>query len=99
MRSAAVTTVSRTMVRIDSRRRSRRGRRVSEARVAGSVSVVDGNVFVVIFVPPEIGASALAGTESASRGAERTVGAEPPRADPAALQPGVLLEGLATDAD
>src|SRR3954454_1718238 len=72
MRASGRTTVSRTSARIDSVRRSRRGRR--SGAIASSVGAVIA--FVVIAVSVEKGARALGGVESPPGRPVRAVRAE-----------------------
>src|SRR5438874_1011646 len=101
MRSSGRTTVSRTSERIDSLRRSRRGRRVSGARtavVAGS-SLVGLMLFVVIVtVSIEEGFGAGGGAEAAAQGAVGAVGTEVAPADHTALEAGHFFRVAARDA-
>src|ERR1043166_1772590 len=99
MRSSAVTTVSRTRERIDSLRRSRRGRRVRAAapRAAWS-SVGTGIVFVVIFVSVEKVSGALRRAVAAAGGAVGAVGTEVAAAGHTTLQALRLFAPAAPDA-
>src|SRR4051794_7942427 len=95
MRSSGRTTVSRTSVRIDSVRRSRRGRR-DGAVVAVSIGRVVA--IVVITVSVEEGAGAFGGAEPPPRGPVNAVRAEVFAARRAVLENGTLLGIAATDA-
>src|SRR5438105_11643374 len=94
MRSSGRTTVSRTSVRIDSVRRSRRGRRSGAiaSRVGGVVT------FVVIAVSVEKGARALRGVEPSPGGPVRAVRAEVPAAGHTPFQQHCPLGITAPDA-
>src|SRR5258706_10306394 len=96
MRSSGRTYVSRTNVRIDSVRRSRRGRK-ARAPVVVSVGRIDVAI-VVITISVEKGAGTFGGAEPPPCGAVDAVGAEALSADRAMLENGALLGIAATDA-
>src|SRR6266852_2818352 len=100
MRSSGLTTVSRTSERMPSVRRNRRARRTSRERPVVT-SLVEGVVFVVIGLSVEIvrpRARRRAEAAAADR-AVRAVGAEPAKADAAAIEAGLFFRVAAADAD
>src|ERR1051325_775277 len=99
MRSSGRTAVSRTIARIASVRRSRRGLRVNAALPTPCPRSVPGIVFIVIFVSmEEVVARAVGGAESPPRPPHGAVGTEVPGADGTPLEPRILLGVAAPDA-
>src|SRR5712691_5001145 len=100
MRSSGRTIVSRTIDRIASERRSRRGRCVIAPRVVVmSFAVAESRVRVVIVVSVKESARALVRAEAAPEGAIGAVGAKPSIADRATLEMRKLLGVPAPDAN